>query len=71
MLKNAADARELVDEEEYYDLKEDIREESAKHGSLRSIEIPRPLDDKDTRPFIGKIFLEYSTVEDAKEARRV
>ncbi len=62
---------ELIHEEEYYDFKEDIREEAARFGDLRSIEIPRPTDDVDKRSFIGRVFLEYSTVEDAKEARRV
>merc|ERR1719347_2315091 len=34
---------ELTDEEEYEDILEDIREECAKYGEVRSIEIPRPV----------------------------
>ena len=71
LLKNISEPSELMAEEDYYDLKEDVREEAAKFGDLRSIEIPRPADDVDKRSFIGKVFLEYSTIEDAKEARRV
>jgi len=33
---------ELVDEEEYTDLKEDIEEECKKFGTVIAIEIPRP-----------------------------
>jgi len=72
LLKNiVSDPSEISSEEEYYDLKEDIREEAARYGDLRSVEIPRPSDDNDKRSFIGKIFLEYSNIEDAKEVRRV
>jgi splicing factor U2AF subunit len=61
----------LLIEDEYYDFKEDVREEAAKMGDLRSIEIPRPINDQDKRPHIGRVFLEYSTVDDARSARSV
>ena len=71
MLKNIVDPSELLSEQEYYELKEDIYDECAKFGILKSLEIPRPIDDTDRRGFIGKVFLEYATLEEAKEARRV
>jgi len=40
-------------------------------GDLRSIEIPRPINDHDNRPYIGRVFLEYSTIDDARSARSV
>lgn len=35
---------ELVDDEDYEEILEDISEECCKYGSVRSIEIPRPVD---------------------------
>lgn len=71
LLRNIADTGELVGENEYYDLKEDIREECAKLGTLKSMEMPRPSDYQDKNPILGRAFLEYATIEEAKEARRV
>ena len=71
MLKNIVDPSDLICAEEYSDLKEDISEECAKFGALKSLEMPRPADNPDCTAGIGHVFLEYCTVEDAKEARRV
>ena len=35
---------ELKDDEEYEEIVDDIREECNRHGAVRSIEIPRPLE---------------------------
>lgn len=45
---------ELKDEEEYEDICEDIKEECGKYGSVRSLEIPRPIDGVDV-PGCGKV----------------
>merc|ERR1712203_506927 len=42
-LLNMVVEEELVDEEEYEDILEDIREEFGKFGEVKSIEIPRPV----------------------------
>ena len=42
-LLNMVVEEELVDEEEYEDILEDIREECGKFGEVKSIEIPRPV----------------------------
>ena len=42
-LLNMVTPEELVDEEEYEDILEDIREECSKYGAVRSVEIPRPV----------------------------
>lgn len=41
-LMNMVDPEELRDDEEYEDIKEDIKDECSKYGVVRSIEIPRP-----------------------------
>ncbi len=71
MLSNILDASDLIGEEDYYDAQDDIRDECAKYGMLQTIEIPHPIDDQDRRPFIGRVFVEYASLEDAKEARCV
>lgn len=45
---------ELKDEEEYEDILEDIREECSKYGTVRSLEIPRPIEGVDV-PGCGKV----------------
>lgn len=71
MIKNIVDPSELLIEDDYYEFKEDVREEVAKFGDLKSIEIPRPINDQDNRLHIGRVFVEYSTVDDARSARSV
>lgn len=62
---------ELLDDEEYQDLLEDIRQEVGKYAKLSSIEIPRPAvaaaDPSLDPPGVGLVFLQY---EDAKGAQR-
>jgi splicing factor U2AF subunit len=53
-LLNMVMPEELTDEEEYEDILEDIREECAKYGEVRSIEIPRPVPGVDV-PGCGKV----------------
>lgn len=53
-LMNMVTAEELVDEEEFEDIIDDIREECSKYGSVRSIEIPRPIEGVDV-PGLGKV----------------
>ena len=56
-LMNMVTPEELVDEEEYEDILEDIREECCKYGIVRSIEIPRPIQGVDV-PGLGKVCIE-------------
>lgn len=41
-LRNMVEPEELVDDEEYEDIVEDIREESTKYGEVTEVKIPRP-----------------------------
>lgn len=45
---------ELVDDEDYEEILEDIREECCKYGNVLSIEIPRPLEGVEV-PGCGKV----------------
>ncbi|XP_034088711.1 splicing factor U2AF 65 kDa subunit-like, partial [Gymnodraco acuticeps] len=58
---------ELVDDEDYEEILEDIREECCKYGSVCSIEIPRPVDGVEV-PGCGKIFVEYVSAADGQKA---
>lgn len=53
-LLNMVMPEELVDDEDYEEILEDIREECCKYGSVRSIEIPRPVDGVEV-PGCGKV----------------
>lgn len=46
---------ELMEEEEYEDILEDIKEECNKYGVVRSVEIPRPIEGVDV-PGCGKVW---------------
>lgn len=67
---NGITAEDLIDDEEYKEIVEDIREEFMKYGTVLNVEIPRP--DKDTHicpDSVGKIFIKFSTIESSKKAR--
>lgn len=46
-----------MEEEEYEDILEDIKEECNKYGVVRSVEIPRPIEGVDV-PGCGKVSVE-------------
>lgn len=55
-LLNMVTPEELMEEEEYEDILEDIKEECNKYGVVRSVEIPRPIEGVDV-PGCGKVNL--------------
>ena len=59
---------ELVDEEEYEDILEDIREECGKYGAVRSVEIPRPVPGVEV-PGCGKVFVEFAGIGECQKAQ--
>jgi splicing factor U2AF subunit len=61
-LKQMLTPKDLVDDSEYEDILEDTRDECSPFGTLRNVVIPRD------GPGATKIFLEYSTIEDAGRA---
>ncbi|XP_063041957.1 U2 small nuclear RNA auxiliary factor 2b isoform X2 [Engraulis encrasicolus] len=66
-LMNMVAPEELLDDEEYEDILEDVKEECGKYGQVKSIEIPRPVDGLDI-PGTGKIFVEFTTLFDSQKA---
>ncbi|CAB1334437.1 unnamed protein product [Coregonus sp. 'balchen'] len=66
-LMNMVAVEELVDEEEYEEIVEDVRDECSKYGQVKSIEIPRPVDGLEV-PGTGKIFVEFMSVFDSQKA---
>ncbi|KAK2915852.1 hypothetical protein QQF64_024217 [Cirrhinus molitorella] len=66
-LLNMVMPEELLDDEDYEEILEDIREECCKYGTVRSIEIPRPVDGVEV-PGCGKIFVEYVSAVECQKA---
>ncbi|NWX08367.1 U2AF2 factor, partial [Caloenas nicobarica] len=53
-LLNMVLPEELLDDEEYEEIVEDVRDECGKYGAVKSIEIPRPVDGVEV-PGCGKV----------------
>lgn len=51
---NMVAPEELLDDEEYEEIVEDVRDECSKYGQVKSIEIPRPVDGLEV-PGTGKV----------------
>eukprot|EP00063_Salmo_salar_P058107 XP_014032942.1 PREDICTED: splicing factor U2AF 65 kDa subunit-like isoform X3 [Salmo salar] len=66
-LMNMVAVEELLDDEEYEEIVEDVRGECSKYGQVKSIEIPRPVDGLEV-PGTGKIFVEFMTLFDSQKA---
>ncbi|KAL6102459.1 u2af2 [Pungitius sinensis] len=66
-LLNMVVAEELVDDEDYEEILDDVREECRKYGAVRSVEIPRPVGGLEV-PGCGKIFVEYVSAADCQKA---
>ena len=72
VLKNIITLGDFERDEEYNDMVDEIREECSTYGLLASVIIPKPITDNPaTEPGIGKVFLEFTNIEDAKSARKV
>lgn len=69
-LLNMVTPEELRDDEEYEEILEDIREECNRHGAVRSVEIPRPLEGVDDVPGVGKVFVEFMSTTDCVHAQQ-
>lgn len=66
-LMNMVTPEELLDDEDYDEIFDDIRDECSKFGRIRSLNIPRPSSDHQV-PGIGKVFIEFATSNEAKTA---
>ncbi|KAM9238103.1 splicing factor U2AF 65 kDa subunit-like [Dugong dugon] len=66
-LMNMVLPEELLDDEEYEEIVEDVRDECSKYGRVKSMEVPRPVNGVEV-PGCGKIFVEFTTVSDCQKA---
>mmetsp|Transcript_40083 Transcript_40083/g.78024 ORF Transcript_40083/g.78024 Transcript_40083/m.78024 type:complete len:130 (+) Transcript_40083:1990-2379(+) len=84
VLLNMVTPAELIDDEEYHDIRTQVGQECEKFGSVVSVVIPRPndnnIEDDDddddddddagrSIPGVGRIFVRYETELQAKAAR--
>uniref|UniRef100_K7FLK1 Splicing factor U2AF subunit n=1 Tax=Pelodiscus sinensis TaxID=13735 RepID=K7FLK1_PELSI len=73
-LMNMVLPEELLDDEEYEEIVEDVRDECSKYGVVKSIEIPRAVEVRDSwaQPgagrALGRIFVEFTSVFDCQKA---
>ncbi|XP_030566464.1 splicing factor U2AF 50 kDa subunit [Drosophila novamexicana] len=58
---------ELLDNDEYEDIRTDIKQECAKYGKVKSLKIPRPIGDP-PQTGCGKVFVRFESIEDCKKA---
>jgi splicing factor U2AF 65 kDa subunit len=67
LLKNLVDKNEIQDDNEHFDILDDVKSECSQHGHVRSVIIPRV---KDGYPVSaeGSVFVEFGDVESAKRA---
>ena len=70
VLSNMVLQEDLASDEDYQGLQEEVREECAKFGQLKGMQIPRRVEGNIQPTAILKIFLEYATVQDAQAAER-
>uniref|UniRef100_A0A0M3IIK5 Splicing factor U2AF subunit n=2 Tax=Ascaris TaxID=6251 RepID=A0A0M3IIK5_ASCLU len=67
-LMNMVTEEELKEDEEYEDILEDIREECAKYGFVKSIEVPRSIPGVDVTG-VGKVFVEFNSKQECQKAQ--
>ena len=61
----------MEDEDEFREIYEDIRDECNKYGRVMSVAIPRKDENKQDTAGMGNAYVEFYTIEESKEARRV
>lgn len=62
-LMNMITKEELLDDDEYQDILDDIKSECEKYGSVQDIYIPRPSSINDDDPIVGRVFIQYATAD--------
>ncbi|KAK8124941.1 U2 snRNP auxilliary factor [Apiospora kogelbergensis] len=67
-LLNMVTAEELMDNDDYEEICEDVRDECGKFGNIIALKIPRPSGGSRQSAGVGKIFVQYDTTESCKKA---
>ncbi|KAH7545975.1 hypothetical protein FEM48_Zijuj01G0151100 [Ziziphus jujuba var. spinosa] len=70
-LTEAITADQLGDDVEYEEILEDMKDECNKFGTVVNVIIPRPSQNGEQIPGVGKVFLEYSDTVGCANARNV
>ncbi|KAL2065110.1 hypothetical protein VTL71DRAFT_4250 [Oculimacula yallundae] len=69
-LLNMVTPEELIDNEDYEEICEDVKEECEKYGKVLEMKIPRPTGGSRQSNGVGKIFVKFDTPESAGKALR-
>ncbi|EFX03052.1 splicing factor u2af large subunit [Grosmannia clavigera kw1407] len=67
-LLNMVTAEELVNNDDYEDICEDVTEECAKFGPVMGLKVPRPASGGRHSPGVGKIFVKFDSRDSATKA---
>ncbi|KAI1036720.1 hypothetical protein LB503_002856 [Fusarium chuoi] len=67
-LLNMVTAEELLDNDDYEEICEDVREECSKFGKIIDVKVPRPTGGSRQSAGVGKIFVKYERAEDTAKA---
>jgi len=66
-LMNMITEEEIMDDEEFEDIMEDVKEECSKFGTVKSVEIPRPRAGQEVTG-VGKVYVEFTNLEGCNKA---
>ncbi|KAK3330802.1 hypothetical protein B0H66DRAFT_572754 [Apodospora peruviana] len=69
-LLNMVTPDELMDNDDYEEIRDDVQEECEKFGKILSLKIPRPVGGSRQSAGVGKIFIKFETPESATKALR-
>jgi len=70
-LKNLVNVNEIMDNTYFDDLLDDTQEQCQKYGYVQQVIIPRPELRESHCPGIGNIFIQYESVEQAMQAKKL
>ncbi|KAI9784159.1 MAG: hypothetical protein M1839_002664 [Geoglossum umbratile] len=70
-LLNMVTPEELIDNDEYDEILEDVKEECEKYGQVLDLKIPRPTGGSRQSAGVGKIFVKFDNNESAGKALRL
>ncbi|KAI0426660.1 hypothetical protein F5Y09DRAFT_318341 [Xylaria sp. FL1042] len=67
-LLNMVTPEELLDNDDYEEICEDVEGECSKFGKIEAMKVPRPIGGSRQSAGVGKIFVKFDTTESAKKA---
>ncbi|KAG6304661.1 hypothetical protein E4U45_001302 [Claviceps purpurea] len=67
-LLNMVTPEELLDNEEYEEICDDVRDECSKYGTILEVKIPRPIGGSRQSAGVGKIFVKFDTPDSCYKA---